>query len=160
MNRQDFNKDKDKDIEGFTLIELIITVVFLGSLVAFVLPAYSQYVKKARLTEIVTNLQGFRQAFEMYRLETGKFPNDSHEDLPDGMEGRIQASVWTAVTPIGGTYNWEGPNNYPYAGVSIYKATAPKGEITQLDRLIDDGDLNTGDFRLTKNGRHTYIFEE
>ena len=146
--------------EGFTLLEVIITVVLLGVLVAVALPAYSQYVRKARLTEMVTNLQGFRKGFEFYRLENGDFPEDHHIGLPPGMQEHIAESVWLAETHIGGTYNWEGPNNYPYAGVSVYQATAPASEIALLDRLIDDGDLSTGDFRQTPNGRHTWIFEE
>ena len=68
--------------------------------------------------------------------------------------------MWLDPTPLGGNYNWEGPDNYPYAGVAILGATADVGTMEILDAKLDDGDLATGSFRLTPNGRYTYIFDE
>ena len=61
--------------------------------------------------------------------------------------------------PLGGTYNWEGPNSYPYAGISIYQPNATDAQFAELDAMIDDGDTSTGEFRQTPNGRYTYIVE-
>jgi len=55
---------------------------------------------------------------------------------------------------------WEGPNNYPYAGISIYQASASSDLIVLLDEMLDDGDTSQGKFRITSNGRPTYILEE
>ncbi len=155
-----FYRQKPSVCGGFTILELMIVSVIVGILASIVMPSYRQHIRKARLTGMVTTLSSFRKSFEFYRLQYGRFPRDSHVVLPQGMQGEISETVWRAETAIGGHYNWEGPNNYPYSGVSVLNATAPSAEIALLDRLIDDGDLSTGQFRLTPNGRHTYIFEE
>ena len=67
---------------------------------------------------------------------------------------------WYDPTMLGGNFNWEGPDYYPYAGISIVGATASEHDITIFDKILDDGDLSSGKFRLTSNGRHTYIIDE
>jgi type IV pilus assembly protein PilA len=71
----------------------------------------------------------------------------------------IKPRLWAEETPIGGFYNWEGPDSYPYAGLSIFSCPAPAEEIAMLDQLLDDGDVATGHMRVL-NGRPTLIIEE
>ena len=54
----------------------------------------------------------------------------------------------------------KGPDNYPYAGISIFEATAPEEELRILDSILDDGNLSQGRFRQTPYGRYTYIMNE
>ena len=149
-------------MKGFTLIELLIVVAIIGILVAIATPIMSSYRTKAHVTSVASNLKNFKTAFDSYALEHGTYPNDSHIILPPGtgLEKIIGGSMWLDPTPLGGNYNWEGPDNYPYAGVAILGATADVGTMEQLDAKLDDGDLASGSFRLTPNGRHTYIFDE
>ena len=91
----------------------------------------------------------------------GRYPNDSHIVLPPDAVGlAINPIQWAATTGIGGNWNWEGPDGYSYAGISIVGASAPIEDIQQFDAIIDDGNLNSGQFRRTPNGRYTYILDE
>ena len=161
-----FKKKPDKKdhmtCKGFTLIELMIVIAIIGILAAMAIPNYLAYRKKAQVANVASNLKNFEKGFLLYAVDEGEFPNDSHIVLPDlpKMANYISPGVWGQITPLGGTFNWEGPNNYPYAEISFFESTAPQEDFELLDSMLDDGDLTQGKFRQTPNGRYTYIIEE
>ncbi len=152
--------------QGFTLIELMIVVAVIGILAAIAVPNFMAYRERANVATVIANLKTFGDAFGTYAIYNDDFPPDSHLPPPyhlppgAGMEEYLNEKTWAAPTPLGGFYNWEGPDNYPYAGISLFNTTAPLRVIEMLDRLLDDGDLTTGNFRETPNGRYTYILQE
>lgn len=147
---------------GFTIIEIMIALSVISILAAIAIPNYIEYCKEAKIAKLAADLINFEKAFKAYAIEQDGYPNDSHITLPDqgNMAAHIDPQVWAKPTPLGGTFNWEGPDNYPYAGVSIFEGTAPVEDFVLLDEYLDDGNLSQGRFRLTPNGRYTYIIEE
>ena len=151
---------------GFTLIELMVSIAIIGILAAVAITSFFNYREKAKLGVIASDLRTFGISFEAYNLAEGCYPPDSHDDAPYnlkngyGTEDYLPSGAWTRPPAWGGFYNWEGPNNYPYAGISLFGTTASVSTMSQLDRMVDDGDLTSGKFRQTPNGRYTYIVND
>lgn len=52
--------------QGFTLIEVMVTVAIVAILAAIALPSYSEYIRRARITEAVSVLSDMRVKMEQY----------------------------------------------------------------------------------------------
>ena len=62
--------------KGFTLIELMIVVAIIGILAAIAIPAYSDYTKRAKVTELVTAASACKASVSEYFQAQGAFPPD------------------------------------------------------------------------------------
>ena len=58
---------------GFTLTELMITLVIVGVLMSFALPAYQSYIATADESVVVNNIQSMRMFQEDYLLRNGTY---------------------------------------------------------------------------------------
>ncbi len=58
-----------KTQQGFTLIELMIVVAIIGILAAVAIPAYKDYVTKAKFTDVVSSIQSVKTAISVCMQE-------------------------------------------------------------------------------------------
>ncbi len=61
--------------QGFTLIELMISLVIISVLVAIIYPSYSQYTLKAKRIEAQSTMQELSQKLATYKISNGNFKN-------------------------------------------------------------------------------------
>lgn len=148
---------------GFTLVEIMIVVVIIGILAALAIPALQRVQRAAQNARVVSDFRVFAQAFETYALQNGFWPNNSGGGVvptaPVSMAGDFKTSVWQAVTPIGGRWNWDRDMSGIPAGISISALTCTDAQLEEIDAKIDDGDLMTGRFLKTQWNRVTLVLE-
>ena len=64
---------KFKKLSGFTLVEMLVTVLIISVLSGIVLPQYLIAVKKARLAQYMALVKSIEDAEERHRLATGEY---------------------------------------------------------------------------------------
>jgi prepilin-type N-terminal cleavage/methylation domain-containing protein len=147
---------------GFTLIEILITVSVVGLLMVVLLPAVSRAISGRENARCASQLRSAVAAFEMYRSENGSFPADRTPGVtPPEMVSYFEAmnidDWWGGATDMGGRWDWDNGYNFKYS-VSISSPTKSAAQLTDFDKLIDDGNLSTGMFRKVGSQYH-YIIE-
>ena len=110
---------KAAKMNGFTLIELMVTVAILAVIAAIAIPAYTGYVATARNVEAMDNLSAIQIAEEEYFLQNNAY---------------IPASTTTALVQSNSTNLWvaapatESAREFTYSvtlvGTTGYTATA------------------------------------
>ncbi|RKX24103.1 MAG: hypothetical protein DRP47_11880, partial [Candidatus Zixiibacteriota bacterium] len=61
------------DFRGFTLVELMITVAILSILAAVAIPAYSNYVNRAKQSDAIIGLKAAQMAQEQFFSENNAY---------------------------------------------------------------------------------------
>jgi prepilin-type N-terminal cleavage/methylation domain-containing protein len=149
---------------GFTFVELSVVVVVIGILAVIVAPKFASARTDARITAVAEDIQGIVRAVDYHKANNGYWPADTSVGVmpPEIVTHFKGGNPFQTPTAIGGVFEYD---NVPKEGVlriSIRSTrTTPAPEIIDalaLDAYIDDGVLNTGNFRSTSGGGYTYIF--
>lgn len=112
--------------EGFTLIELMITVAIIGILAAIAIPSFTSYQNRSRRTEAMTNIGAIAKAEISYFGSSGVYHGTI--PVPGGPLGPIKrqwdAGARAEFDPLG--YQPEGAVYYDYE-VNTVDCACPDG---------------------------------
>ncbi|MCX2498162.1 pilin [Plesiomonas shigelloides] len=86
--------------KGFTLIELMIVVAIIGILAAIAIPAYQNYTKKAKFTEVVVATGPYKTAVELCIYDKGAKDDCNDSATGSGYTITNQASAIGLVNSI------------------------------------------------------------
>lgn len=148
-------------IAGFTLLEIMTVVIVIGLLCAIAIPVLKRVRVEVQAQTFANDLRVFRDAFEVQALARGEWPSAAGSNaLPPEMVGVIDPDRWQRPNVLGGVWQFVRDEHGFIAALNTAGDQAPRALMTAIDRKIDDGDLDTGRFRLVDQVGYLWVLEE
>lgn len=174
-NRLLGRRDIPRSTAGVGLVELMVVVTIISMIMLAGVPTYNRIQRKARASTVVNDFRVFAAVFQAHAHETGSWPAEVAVGVvPAGMNNaELKAEAWQKPTPMGGQFDWDFNQVHPGGtspggrwraaiGIATSGTTAVILDVDlmeEIDRALDDGDLNTGSFRLGGDGGPLFILE-
>lgn len=117
--QKDTEQQKQKKEEGFTLVEVMVTLVIIGLLTTFVVINVLPAQDKALVQKAKGDIRILEQAMEMYRLDMFDYPEqeaglEALKELPSGADqARYRKGGYIKLLP---NDPWGRPYVYRYPG--------------------------------------------
>lgn len=127
--------------EGFTLIELMVTVAIIAIIAAFAFPAYTDYVKRGKIQEATANLADMRVKLEQYFQDNRTYACAGAATLPIAPAvkyfsfscSNLSNSTYT-VTATGGVAGEPSMTGFSY---TIDQSNAKTTTLTPASKWVD-----------------------
>ena len=149
-----------KKQKGFTLIELMIVVAIIGILAAVAIPAFLEYMKSGKASEVDLSLNRIAKSAKTYRVKSGGYPAATDDAATPGTGSCAAAAdhmypAGSFVAPAGGNFELiefqvEDKFRFDYAntgGAAAFTATGT------ADTDCDNGGLTTAQVDLTMDAQ-------
>jgi prepilin-type N-terminal cleavage/methylation domain-containing protein len=142
------------DQKGFSLIELMVVVATIGILAMLSIPSIRFAAGRAQATTTANDIRVFFDAVEIFTTQNGSYPEAmTYTNIPSEIADYLPAA-WKD-----GNYNWFYVNSDNYIYIYIYNLNFTAEQAIQLDRMIDDGNIATGELRMAyQNSGLIYLF--
>ncbi len=113
---------------GFTLVEMLVVLVIIGLIMGLVGPRVLNYLTDAREKTAKIQIESFKNAVDLYYLDTGRYPSTS-EGLGALVKKPSGADGWNGPYLRGGNLPVD-----PWGHAYVYRSPADKApfEITSV----------------------------
>ena len=127
---------------AFTLVELLLVLVILGTLAAIVLPKFSVVSQRGRVTAAETQISTFKTALDAFEVDMGYYPK-GRNGLADLIQQPRQAPNWHGPylqsdvipkDPWGNDYVYECPGRHNPSFYDVSSA-GPDGRLGTDDDI-------------------------
>ncbi|MEP3655609.1 MAG: type II secretion system major pseudopilin GspG [Litorimonas sp.] len=120
-----------KNEDGFTLVEVMVTLVIIGLLTTFVVLNVLPAQGKAQVQKVRGDITAIETALEMYKLDNFNYPTEQ-----EGLEALVASGIIKKMSldPWGNPYEYRNPGER--AQIDIYSLGAdgePGGEEQNAD---------------------------
>jgi hypothetical protein len=150
----------------WTMPDLLLVGLVIVLALTAAISTFQRYRHRAIIDRLAEDLKISATGFRTHILETGTAPADTVAGLaPNGMGDHLKGVNWKLPTPVGGYYRWTnvpttetGQVLPPGGTISITsfsrdaELNLSRADLLELDRRLDDGNLETGQFRTGFNG--------
>jgi type IV pilus assembly protein PilE len=127
---------------GFTLIELMITLVVVAILAAIAVPSYIQYIQRGKISEAVSNLSGTRLALEKYYADNRMYGTGGTCGVPMPSGGNAQ---YFTITCVSANANAVGDQTYTLTATGL-------GGVTGFQYTLNESNVRTSTFTSPVTG--------
>ncbi len=132
-----------RGVGGFTLVELLLVLVILGTLAAIVLPKFSGRTEQARITAAQSQLATFGTALDSFEIDNGYYPKGKN-GLLDLVQQPRDAQNWKGpylkneipMDPWGRAYAYECPGRHNTSSYDLASA-GPDGREGSEDDITN-----------------------
>ncbi len=125
--------------QGFTLIEVMITVAIVGILAAIAMPSYKSYVRRGQQPEAFNALADYRTKMEQYYQDNRNYGDTTGTVCATS----TTANSWNGFVPPGAKY-------FTYACV-----TSSTGQAYTITATGSAGQVNGDVYTIDQNGNRT-----
>ena len=98
IHRRTHHKTSKGNMQGFTLIELMITIAIIGILAAIAVPSYQNSIKKSRRADAQGALMGFANAMERHFTANGTYEEAAANGADTGAP-----TIFSIQSPVDGS---------------------------------------------------------
>ncbi len=144
----------------------MIVVAIIGVLSALAGISLQKARQHTRSTIVANDFTQLYNAFKLHNMNNTSWPtNRSAGVIPDETRDYLPRQFqWSEPTCLGGTWKWDGPGCEAgfTAGITLIEPNCPRYLFKNIDRILDNGDLSTGDFQKNISGKgksFTYVLE-
>jgi prepilin-type N-terminal cleavage/methylation domain-containing protein len=131
-----------RKVSGFTLIELMITVVVVAILAAIAVPSYIQYIQRGKISEAIGNLSSARLQLEKYYADNHMYGtgNVCGVTMPSGADAQ-----YFQITCTSGNANAVGDQTYLITAAGI-------GSMSGFQYTINESNVRQSTFSSPVTG--------